>query len=1002
MVNIGTAFIQIVPSFKGIANSLTSGLKNVDSVFQQAGTKSGVSFVSGAGKSSERLKGQMSLGIKGAEPLFGAAGEKAGGSFVRRVGTKAVGLAGMIKQKASPLMGSVMSGVGLAAGMSLIQGIQQNVRTLELQGIMGVKFDLTKVQAAAAGKMSGKLYGSGVVHSAEEAMHGIEEALGSGFIKGDQIATKSGQSMMRTIGNIAKVMHVDMGQAAEMAGTMVRTGLAESPQEALEALTSQVGRTAMSFTDIHTTLARGDSYFKKFGFNVNETVDVLGRMKQAGVANSYSVVEAMESMEKNITNNMSPKLRKSFEGIGLDTNHLSEAFAKGGNDAKTAFKEIVDAMRHASEEGNPNLESVQKTMSSAGVEAQQFFNAITSGKLSFNKLGEGAQGSQKDIDNFNKRVEAAIPAGERLMNSINQLISTGLNAIAPALQPAINALQKIVNAISNFVQKHPGISKAIAGILLSFTALVVGINAGVKVFQTVGIAFKVLSTIFMSNPVFMIIGIAAAVAVGLIIANWGKIKPFLMPIWNWIKKIGKMIWEPIKKATTVIMNFIKKHWKTMLAIVAPIPGLIIKYWQPLKAGFMKVFNAVLKVAQSAWKGIVSAYNAYIKPLFKNIQKAWNSNVKPVFDKVKSAISKAFNAIKKAYDQHVKPIWDKFKSAVGSVVKMIAKIVGAAAGISILAAVFVPVIAVVAAVVAVIGAVVAIIYVAIKVWQLLKAAAIAVWNAIKTAWNAAKGFFSALWNGIKSVATTVWNAIKTVVLAVWNGIKGAWNACKPFFTTLFNAIKTVATTVWNAIKTVVLAVWNGIKTAWNAAKGFFSGLFNGIKSTATTVWNAIKSAVTAVWDVIKTAWNAATGFFQGLWDGIKNACTTAMKWIEDKVRGAIDGIKGIVEGAKKLFQWSLPIDIKFPINPKFPTMPGIVIPPALPKMDSMGINALDNDDRIDIPFMNSDMLNISPPQFNKSNLERNNDKFVKNTYITVNAKTNADPYRIAKDIAWELK
>lgn len=299
------------------------------------------------------------------------------------------------------------------------------------------------------------------------------------------------------------------------------------------------------------------------------------------------------------------------------------------------------------------------------------------------------------------------------------------------------------------------------------------------------------------------------------------------------------------------------------------------------------------------------------------------------------------------------------------------------------------------------------------WKPLLEGAKLAWSDIKKVWNACKPFFIAIWNGIKTIASIVWNFIKIAAIVCWNGLKTAWNACKPFFTTLWNFIKSSAIILWNAIKTVAVACWNGLKIAWNAAKGFFSALWNGIKSVATTVWNSIKTVAVNTWNNIRNAWNSVTGFFSNLWNSIKSSCESVFNAIQRKVNSILGWINNKISSlsgaVRKFFGLSIPIDV----IPHIPS--GILLPPIIQPniMSTILPNANDVDINSIKPFNQSSSLSDSlqktqnhifkiTKDIDKENINKKDNNTKSQINITVNANTDADPYRIANEIAYKLR
>lgn len=149
-------------------------------------------------------------------------------------------------------------------------------------------------------------------------------------------------------------------------------------------------------------------------------------------------------------------------------------------------------------------------------------------------------------------------------------------------------------------------------------------------------------------------------------------------------------------------------------------------------------------------------------------------------------------------------------------------------------------------------------------------------------------------GVIQSVVTVLTGVITFLTGVFTGNwSQAWDGIKQVFSGVWQAIKSILSGAWNTVQalirgglTVITSLWNA---AWNGLSGAFSAIWNGIKTAASSGVNAVVSVITGIKDKI-------TGAFANAGSWLVNAGSNI-------VNGLVDGIKGavskVVEAAKSV-------------------------------------------------------------------------------------------------------
>jgi phage tape measure protein len=311
-----------------------------------------------------------------------------------------------------------------------------------------------------------------------------------------------------------------------------------------------------------------------------------------------------------------------------------------------------------------------------------------------------------------------------------------------------------------------------------------------------------LNAALNANPISLIVvAIAALVAAlvlaynksetfrGIIEAAWSGIQSVIGVVVDWFQTyllpVFEAVWEGIKIAVWVVVTAIAVYIESFKAVLQGIADFILTYVWPY--------------IQQAWDGI----KAGAQVLWGYIQQAWDgikAAIQVVSDWVTSyivpALAAAWNGIKAGADllwSGIKAAWDGIKTAAATVVSWFQSYVQPVLG--------------------------------------------AVWNGIKAGADLLLSGIRAVWDGIKAAASTVVGWFQTYA--------------QPVLTATWNTITASARVFGSAIS----SVWNGIKSTISSV---VSWMTSTVQSSMTSVANGVKSAFTTMKSGLETIWNGVKG------------------------------------------------------------------------------------------------------------------------------------------------
>ena len=449
--------------------------------------------------------------------------------------------------------------------------------------------------------------------------------------------------------------------------------------------------------------------------------------------------------------------------------------------------------------------------------------------------------------------------------SFGQTVGDAFKTIADLIKPVLQVLDDVLGWFS----QNPGIIIAALGTI--GTAF-----AGVKGYQALNSGLQVLK-----GTMDTVTGAARGVSNGIqLMMDLGG--PVQM-----VKQLGSNLnivstaqqtWSSVTKAATAVQgafnavvsaNPIGAIITAIAAVVAALVWFFTqtetgrKAWAAFTQFLTDAWDKVCEVGKAVWNGLASFFSGLWDGISSVAQSVWggiSSFFSGVWDGMSAVWDTVWNGVKTVFEA----VWGFIQAYVQNVIMPIGEFIKNC--FIVVAAVFV------------------------TIWNGIKA----VWE---TVWNAIVAFFTPIIQSISNTITTVCTFISETWNMVWTAISGffqtIWNALVAFFTPIIDGIANTIGTAITAIQSTWNSVWGAIssffQSVWNNIVAFLSPIVNGISATITGAVNAIRSTWTSVW-------NSISGFFAGIWNGMRNAVGSAVGFIGDKVRGIKDTVFGALSGA----------------------------------------------------------------------------------------------------------
>lgn len=295
------------------------------------------------------------------------------------------------------------------------------------------------------------------------------------------------------------VLGYEVSESARTAGALIKNfGVSATEAYNLIAIGAQNG--ADKNGDLLDVLNEYSAQYAALGLSAEEFVSSLVDGAEAGVFSVDKVGDAVK--EFNIrAKDGSDTTAEAFELLGMNADMMSEKFAAGGDTARTAFFEVVNA-----------LESMDDPLAKNAAAVGLFGTQYEDLEATVLPVLAGIEGGTLEMyDAVGTLAEGASSMGDEWQAAGNSIKAAFGSAITPAVSAGSSALAGFVQGVGEFLQEHPAVTKAITAIGVGLGVVVAGF-ALYAAGSAVATAATALFGTTLSAAIWPITAIAAAIA----------------------------------------------------------------------------------------------------------------------------------------------------------------------------------------------------------------------------------------------------------------------------------------------------------------------------------------------------------------------------------------------------------------------------------------------------------------------------------------------------------
>lgn len=261
-------------------------------------------------------------------------GGSAGDSFASGFGS-AGGLT-KLAGKGGPIATAIIGGV--AAALAVVQPMVSEAMRIDAEiSLAGARGGLNQKQLAEYRKMATEAWGRNSGASIEANVSTAVTAMQAGL--------GADQATIESLNTVSSILGEEIPAAARSAGQLIRTGLAENAKQAFDILVAGQQNGLNVSQDWLDTIDEYSTQFRALGLSGADSIGLLNQMVRAGARNTDVAADALKELAIRAQDG-SKSTTDAFNRLGLNAAEMAGRISAGGETARTAFDQILDAIRN--------------------------------------------------------------------------------------------------------------------------------------------------------------------------------------------------------------------------------------------------------------------------------------------------------------------------------------------------------------------------------------------------------------------------------------------------------------------------------------------------------------------------------------------------------------------------------------------------------------------------------------------------------------------------------
>lgn len=233
------------------------------------------------------------------------------------------------------------AGAGAAAAGAFAVAFNSAMDLEKSQDSLAASLGLNEKQSQKAGEIAGDLWSNAYGDSIEDVQTTFANVYRDIGARSKPALEKATRDAL----NIAQTFGADTGEVTRTVGALVKNGMAKNVREAFDLITTGFQEGADKGGEFLDTLNEYAEPVKSLGLNAKDFTGILSKGLDNGVYSVDKIGDALKEFSIRVVDG-SDTTSTAFGQIGLDADAMAEKFAKGGESAKGAMSETIQAIKN--------------------------------------------------------------------------------------------------------------------------------------------------------------------------------------------------------------------------------------------------------------------------------------------------------------------------------------------------------------------------------------------------------------------------------------------------------------------------------------------------------------------------------------------------------------------------------------------------------------------------------------------------------------------------------
>ena len=530
---------------------------------------------------------------------------------------------------------------GAAGAAALGYAFTQALSLEQSEDKLAAQLGLTGKQAERAGDIAGDLWSNAYGESIEEVQGAFSDVFRNiGDLSEGAMKRATASSL-----NLAQAFGADSAEITRAVGGLIKNGLAKNTREAFDLITAGFQQGADQGGEFLDTLNEYAQPVKDLGLSAKDFTGILVEGLDNGVYSVDKIGDALKEFQIRVVDG-SEATKTAFTTIGLDADDMASKFAKGGESAKNAMSETIQAIKSLHD-------PVAQERAGVGLFGSMWEDigkkAILGMDPAVDRLGK--------VDGAAKKLDKTI--GDNLMTrfesfkrkALLELVRILMDDVIPAIEDAVDFVKDFEGAFESaeaiivpYVKAIGAAVGDLAGVIGGELKIIKGILTG-----DFGEIWEGVKDIFRNGKDFILDTLKAITAPARVIAKeiGEKIMDGISKVADLPGKMADWLGKGLDKLVGFLDGFKDKATQLGNRVVSGVmdgmSDLVSKIADRLSSGVDKItafFDSALNKATTLGSKIVSGVGSGLGDLVDKIGDKVSAGVSKIGDFFEQAYSKA--------------------------------------------------------------------------------------------------------------------------------------------------------------------------------------------------------------------------------------------------------------------------------------------------------------------------------------------------------------------------